>query len=160
MPRDGNGVYTPARDWEADAAASVAFSPEKWNEQDEDFADALNDLPLASWTPRMWPAGTAPDDEGVNPGSMMYEDGVLYICAEVETDLFFWLDVSSPGTPPSAAEATAVQIANVAHAINATGKTLGRLVVDTTNNRLMYASGSAAADPWYVADGSASVTPS
>lgn len=54
---------------------------------------------------------------------------------------------------------TAANIAAVANAINTTGKAQGRLVYDTTNNRLMIASGSAAAAAWYVADGSASVTP-
>ena len=54
---------------------------------------------------------------------------------------------------------TAANIASVAHAINTTGKAQGRAVLDTTNNRLMIASGSAAAAAWYYADGSASVTP-
>jgi len=55
---------------------------------------------------------------------------------------------------------TAANIAAVGNAINTTGKAAGRTVYDTTNNRIMIASGSAAADPWYIADGSASVTPS
>jgi len=54
---------------------------------------------------------------------------------------------------------TAAEIADVADAINTTNKVAGKGVLDTTNNRLMIASGSAAADPWYVADASASVTP-
>lgn len=55
--------------------------------------------------------------------------------------------------------ATAASIAAVANAINTTNKAIGKVVFDTTNNRLMVASGTAAASPWYVADGSASVTP-
>jgi hypothetical protein len=55
--------------------------------------------------------------------------------------------------------ATAASIAAVANAINTTSKAIGKVVFDTTNNRLMVASGTAAASPWYVADGSASVTP-
>lgn len=55
--------------------------------------------------------------------------------------------------------ATAAEIADVADALNTTGKAVGRPVWDATNNRLMVASGAAAASPWYVADGSASVTP-
>jgi hypothetical protein len=98
MPRDDNGVYTPARSWIADAAAKVPFSPQKWDEQDQDFAAALNDLPLKSWTPRMWPPGTDPSDEDVNPGSTMWEDGILYCCAEVEEGLKIWIDISSPGS--------------------------------------------------------------
>jgi hypothetical protein len=54
----------------------------------------------------------------------------------------------------------AASIAAVANAINTTGKVTGKVVYDTTNNRLMVSSGSAAASPWYIADGSASVTPS
>ena len=54
----------------------------------------------------------------------------------------------------------AASIAAVGNAINTTGKVTGKVVYDTTNNRLMVSSGSAAASPWYIADGSASVTPS
>lgn len=55
---------------------------------------------------------------------------------------------------------TATNIAAVAHVINTARKYAGKLVFDSTNNRIMRASGSAAADPWHVADGSATVTPS
>ncbi len=50
-------------------------------------------------------------------------------------------------------------IAAVANAINTTNKVTGKMVYDTTNNRLMVSSGSAAASPWYIADGSGSVVP-
>jgi hypothetical protein len=53
----------------------------------------------------------------------------------------------------------AADIAAVANTINTTGKVAGKVVYDTTNHRLMIADGAAAADPWYVADGSAFVTP-
>ena len=55
---------------------------------------------------------------------------------------------------------TAANIAAVGNAINTVGKYIGKAVFDTTNNRLMIASGTAAASPWYIADGSSSVTPS
>lgn len=57
-------------------------------------------------------------------------------------------------------EDTAANIADIAAAINTTGKYSGKYVWDTTNNRLMRASGTTAASAWYVVDGSASVTPS
>jgi hypothetical protein len=53
----------------------------------------------------------------------------------------------------------AADIAAVANAINTANKVAGKIVYDTTNNRIMVASGALAASPWYVADGSASVTP-
>jgi hypothetical protein len=56
-------------------------------------------------------------------------------------------------------EDTAANIAAVGNAINTANKYAGKLVWDTTNTRMMRASGSAAADPWVVIDGSASVTP-
>ena len=56
--------------------------------------------------------------------------------------------------------ATAASIAAVANAINTANKVAGKVVYDTTNNRIMIASGALAASNWYVADGSASVTPS
>lgn len=56
--------------------------------------------------------------------------------------------------------ATAAAIAAVANTINTASKVAGKVVYDTTNNRLMISSGSAAASPWYIADGSGSVVPS
>jgi len=53
----------------------------------------------------------------------------------------------------------ATDIASIANAINTTDKVVGKIVYDTTNNRIMVASGTSAASPWYTADGSASVTP-
>lgn len=70
MPRDLSGTFTPARDWEDDATNDVPFDPVKWNEQDEDFADGLNYLPVTV------PAGT--DVADAPDGSFMYEDLVLY----------------------------------------------------------------------------------
>lgn len=58
--------------------------------------------------------------------------------------------------PDSVSDAS---IAAVASAINTAGKVAGKIIWDSTNKRLMRASGSAAADPWDVVDGSASVTP-
>lgn len=71
----------------------------------------------------------------------------------------------TPGTwfpfgAPTTREAAAADIAAIGNAVNTAGKFAGLLVWDTTNNRMMRARGSAAADPWDVVDGSASVTPS
>lgn len=57
------------------------------------------------------------------------------------------------------AEATAAAIASATNAINTVSKFRGRTIWDTTNNRAMRASGSAATAAWWVLDGSASVTP-
>lgn len=54
---------------------------------------------------------------------------------------------------------TAAQIADGNHAVNTAAKEAGRAVWDTTNNRLMVASGTSQIAPWYIADGSVSVTP-
>lgn len=56
--------------------------------------------------------------------------------------------------------ATAANIAAIGNTLNTTNKVAGKIVYDTTNNRMMIASGTTAASAWYVADGSASVTPS
>jgi len=53
----------------------------------------------------------------------------------------------------------AASIAAIGNAINTANKVTGKVVFDTTNNRLMVSSGSAAASPWYIADGSGSVVP-
>lgn len=55
--------------------------------------------------------------------------------------------------------ATAAVIAAVGNAINTTDKVAGKVVYDITNNRLMIASAGLPASPWYIADGSGSVTP-
>jgi len=55
--------------------------------------------------------------------------------------------------------ATAAAIIAIANAINTTNKVAGKVVYDTTNNRIMIASGAVNSSPWYVADGSTFVTP-
>ena len=55
---------------------------------------------------------------------------------------------------------TAANIASAASTINTTNKYAGLYIWDSTNNRLMRSSGSSAVSPWWVVDGSASVTPS
>lgn len=54
---------------------------------------------------------------------------------------------------------TAARIADKDDDINLKGKIQGKVVFDTTNNRLMVAEDGAATDKWWVVDGSASVTP-
>jgi len=55
---------------------------------------------------------------------------------------------------------TAANIASAAAAINTTGKFTGRLVWDTTNNRMMRAMGTATTSAWRTMDGVTIVTPS
>lgn len=58
--------------------------------------------------------------------------------------------------------ATALQIANNAHAINTTGKFKGRMVYDTTNDLIYFALGSTDTAKWRptsAADGTSDVTP-
>lgn len=54
---------------------------------------------------------------------------------------------------------TAAEIADGNHAVNTANKQAGKAVWDTTNNRLMVASGTSQIAPWYIADGSSSITP-
>ena len=54
---------------------------------------------------------------------------------------------------------TAANIAAKANAINTTGKAAGRTVFDTTNNRLMIATGATDVSTWKSADGGTTVTP-
>ena len=77
-----------------------------------------------------------------------------------------WICVSAgtPGTwfpfgAPTTREATGAAIAAIGDAVNTSGKFAGLLVWDTTNTRLMRASGGLAADTWIVVDGSVTVTP-
>lgn len=58
-----------------------------------------------------------------------------------------------------ASDFTAANIASRAHAVNTTNKQTGRVVFDTTNNRLMVAVGATDTDRWYVVDGSTFITP-
>lgn len=100
MPRDGQGVYTPPRNWQTDAANGTPFDPAKWQQQDADFAAALNDLPLRSVVPTWVGAGTSPAT--VNPGSLMRQDNVIY----VRPDEAVWIDISSIGLTDASAIVT------------------------------------------------------
>jgi len=53
---------------------------------------------------------------------------------------------------------TAANIGNSANAINTTGKTVGKMVVDLTTGIIYTATGTAATDPWGASDGTP-VTP-
>jgi len=55
--------------------------------------------------------------------------------------------------------ATAAEIGAIANAVNTTGKAAGTIVFDTTNSRLMIATGANANSTWVRADGSNAVTP-
>lgn len=55
--------------------------------------------------------------------------------------------------------ATAAAIASIVATINTKDKYVGKIVHDTTNNRLMIAIGTTAGSNWVIVDGSASVTP-
>lgn len=57
-------------------------------------------------------------------------------------------------------DATAAELGDGMDAINTIGKTAGKLVWDSTNNRVMRAAGSAVTSPWEAANGSGSITPS
>ena len=54
---------------------------------------------------------------------------------------------------------TGANILDIGHKVNTSLKSQGRAVWDSTNQRIMVANGALAADLWYIADGSASVTP-
>ena len=53
----------------------------------------------------------------------------------------------------------ASDISNKASTVNTVNKYNGLYVWDTTNNRMMRASGETDVSPWWVVDGSVSVTP-
>lgn len=56
-------------------------------------------------------------------------------------------------------EVTAANLASAGHAISTVDKYRGKLALDATSNRLLFASGSNPTSPWYVCDGSATITP-
>lgn len=57
------------------------------------------------------------------------------------------------------ASRTATQIASASDTINTTGKFAGRIVLDTTNDRVMRATGSNATSAWKDLTGGNAVTP-
>jgi hypothetical protein len=57
------------------------------------------------------------------------------------------------------ASVAATAIADKTNAINTTNKYAGLMVWDTTNTRLMRASGATDVSPWNCVDGSVTVTP-
>lgn len=70
------------------------------------------------------------------------------------------LEATSPTSLRIERDFTAAQIAAAAGNPNLGDKFAGRMVWDSTNNRMMRARGPNPTDPWDVVDGSASVTPS
>jgi hypothetical protein len=54
---------------------------------------------------------------------------------------------------------TATQLGAIADPVNTTGKAAGTIVFETTNSRLMVATGANANSTWVRADGSNAVTP-
>lgn len=54
---------------------------------------------------------------------------------------------------------TAAQIGDIGNAVNTTGKTLGKKIWNSTNDRVLEASGTTAASPWTAPNGSTSITP-
>lgn len=58
-----------------------------------------------------------------------------------------------------AATYTAAQIGDITHAVNTTGKTAGKKIWDSTNSRVLEASGATAASAWTAPNGSTSITP-
>lgn len=55
---------------------------------------------------------------------------------------------------------TATQLADIGYSVNVMGKAAGTVVFETTNSRLMVATGANANSTWVRADGSNAVTPS
>jgi hypothetical protein len=53
----------------------------------------------------------------------------------------------------------AADIADIGELVNTSGKVAGMAIWDTTNKRIMVAAGSTPGSAWWIADGSASVTP-
>ena len=109
-----------------------------------------NDARLGQFTP-IQGVSTFTGSPSIFPGQIAVADASR---AALATTGGAWVQVGQ--VPVSA---TAAAIASVANAVNTTNKVAGLVVRDTTNNRLMFASGPNPTDAWYVADGSASVTP-
>lgn len=95
MPRDINNVFTAARNWLTDAASGVPFSAANWQQQDTDFAAALNDLPVKSTVLTFVDPTTDPTT--LNPGSLSFAGGVLKIVVKV-SGVNQWFN-GSTGTP-------------------------------------------------------------
>jgi hypothetical protein len=55
---------------------------------------------------------------------------------------------------------TIQEISSRLHSVNTNRKQIGKVIFDKTNNRLLVATGPNNNSPWYVVDGSSSVTPS
>jgi hypothetical protein len=112
--------------------------------------------------------GTLYGDRAVQAGQSGYNFSPLVLGTWT-----FWINNNQlymkNGTPANANDGatvgssqsvdTAANIASLTATINTTNKFTGKQVWDSTNNRMVRASGATAASAWYVVDGSASVTP-
>lgn len=89
-----------------------------------------------------------------------YQDYILDPTATVgviapDSGLGYWL-FNEVITKQTAAD---IELADIADTINTSNKYEGKMVWDSTNNRMVRANGALAADVWHVIDGSATVTP-
>ncbi len=91
---------------------------------------------------------TAPD----YPGQLAFLTATRPLIGVDDTD---WLQLGAHVMH----SATAAQIIDVGHAVNTANKTLGLMVRDTTNNRIMVAQGANANSDWILCDGTVTITP-
>lgn len=104
---------------------------------------------------------------GSNTGSDFYlnaqDDTGTYLFTALEiaraTGIAKFINTVEATSFIQTATETAANIAAIASTINTVRKTAGKMIWDSTNNRMMRASGTTAAAPWHVIDGSATVTP-
>ena len=107
------------------------------------------------------------DDLAAPLGNPLTSDSLGYVKATVPSSNFTvkwnWLGrerlIENFLAGIDGGEATAANIASAASSINTSGKLLGTLVWDTTNNRMMRAMGASAISPWRTMDGLTVVTP-
>lgn len=95
--------------------------------------------------------GLYPATGGTDPGDGKISANAFYAGAALAID-------AVGGTVNQTA--SAANIGAAANAVNTANKVAGKQILDTTNHKLYVARGSNATDPWDLADGSASITPS
>lgn len=128
----------PGNAFTVDTATVVATNPPPWASSQYALIECLGDYFAAT-----------DKNVRVTVGTAARSDYIFYTRDGGTT----W---TVPDTLPSLAAAS---IADKTNAINTTNKRVGKMVHDSTNNRIMIAAGTTDVSAWWVADGSASVVP-
>ena len=104
MPREDGVFYTDFQPLveAAPGPGQKPFGPDRWQLFIDQVSEGLNDVPLKEVIPTYVEAGTDPNT--VNPGSIMEDGGITYLCVRNSPSQKYWKGISTPAPTISQSE--------------------------------------------------------